>query len=436
MTLDDLISTLFQDVASPSKPPVNGPGEIVRQTLAGNMPGMGSQRPAGGELTVAGGPRAVSASVSRPAPAPAAATSGFTPNPLSTMSRGYRSGGLFGAIGNLFEEPERLRVAEQQAAQEQAQAQASANQTVQALVAKGVQPEIAQAAAGNPVLMKQLIETTFRAPEAVKPTSDMLNYEQAKRDGFTGTFMDYKTQLGNASATKINMAGDKAWEVERAKLGAKKLDELATSAQSTAQIVDQMETMQAALDAYNKGSLFGSGNLAPYEVSMRGWLKGLGVGNADTLAGGELARSVQNQMALLVRNPESGMGMPGALSDADRVFLVQTMPGIDKSPQGNRIMIEVAKRAAQRKMEVATLAEQYALDKGGMEGFQTYLTEWAKQNPIIDDEFKAQIAAVKAPNPQAVRSGRNGMVSPVTPAQAAPTVPGRRRFNPETGEIE
>ena len=103
------------------------------------------------------------------APPPAAAATGFSPNPLSTFARGYQSGGLIGALGNLFEEPDRLKVAEQQAATQRAQATQAANQTVQALLAKGVQPEIAQAAAGNPELMKQLIETTFRAPEETKP---------------------------------------------------------------------------------------------------------------------------------------------------------------------------------------------------------------------------------------------------------------------------
>jgi hypothetical protein len=183
MTLDDLISSLFQDVASPSRRPVNGPGEMVRQTLSGNMPGMDSGRPAGGQLAgpaMAGAKPPAMPSVvppeppnmASPAPAPqpvASPAPRFTPNPLSTFARGYQSGGLFGAFGNLSEEPEQLRLAEQKAGQERATAQATANQTVQALISKGVAPDVARAATGNPALMKQLIETTFRPPADDKP---------------------------------------------------------------------------------------------------------------------------------------------------------------------------------------------------------------------------------------------------------------------------
>jgi len=275
-------------------------------------------------------------------------------------------------------------------------------------------------------------------PEEAKPTDGMREYQAAVQGGFQGSFMDYQQALRKSGATSINMAGDKAWEVERAKLGAKKLQDLADSANTTSQVVDQMETMQTALDAYNQGSIFGSGSIAPYEVQMRGFLKGLGVGDADTLAGGELARSVQNQMALLVRNPESGMGMPGALSDADRTFLVQTMPGIDKSPGGNQIMIAVAKKAAQRKMEIAALAEQYATQNGGMEGFQAALKAWAEANPMLDDALKAQIAAAKGvPQGDAPRmTGPNPRSGFISPANAAPAGPVRRRFDPTTGRIE
>ena len=444
MNIDDLINSLFKDVTTPD---ANTPGEMVRQSLAGVMPApqMAPKRTVGAPVMPVARSSLPAAGSSMPAPmavgaAPQPAAPSTAPmrlNPLGTMARGYQSGGLFGAIGNLFDEPALLERQAQEKARAEQQATATANQTVQALIKAGAPPEIAQASVGNPVLMKQAIDTYIRAPEVVKPTDDMREYEAAKAQGYQGTFMDYQQALRKSGATSINMAGDKAWEVERAKLGAKKLQDLADSANTTAQVVDQMETMQEALDAYNKGSIFGSGNIAPYEVQMRGFLKALGVGNAETLAGGELARSVQNQMALLVRNPESGMGMPGALSDADRTFLVQTMPGLDKSPQGNRIMIAVAKKAAQRKMEIAALAEQYAAQNGGMEGFQAYLKQWADANPMLDDQLKAQIAAAKgvAPVGEPSRVGPNPRAGFLPPSEA-PAQPTRRRWNPNTGNVE
>lgn len=55
-------------------------------------------------------------------------------NPLSTMARGYQSGGLFGAIGNLFEEPAALQRAAAEKAKTEQQAAALTNLTVQALM--------------------------------------------------------------------------------------------------------------------------------------------------------------------------------------------------------------------------------------------------------------------------------------------------------------
>lgn len=449
MKLDDLLSLLSNDIAKTGID-ANSPGEMVRSSLAGQMPGMSPRLP----MSLAGAPvapvaRSPIAPASPPsnlggpvaaAPAAPAAPSPVRMNPLGTIARGYQSGGLFGAIANLTEEPAALERAAQEKAREQAEKTQRANLTMRALKARN--PNMSDdeamyvATSGDQDLLRKFLSPA----EQPKPTDDMREYETAKSQGYTGSFMDYQQALRKSGATSINMAGDKAWEVERAKLGAKKLQELADGANTTAQVVDQMETMNEALDAYNKGSIFGSGNIAPYEMQMRGFLKGLGVGNADTLAGGELARSVQNQMALLVRNPESGMGMPGALSDPDREFLVQTMPGIDKSAAGNKIMIAVAKKAAQRKMEVAALAEQYAAQNGGMEGFQGYLKEWAKANPMLDDALKAQIAAAKGVQPADAgppRVGPNPRAGFITPAEAAPAqTPVRRRFNPATGALE
>jgi hypothetical protein len=358
-------------------------------------------------------------------------------NPLGSLARGYSSGGLIGGIANMFDEPALLERQQQEKSRAEQQAIQRQNLTVRALKARNPQLSDEEALYAATSGDQDLLRKYLAPQEAAKPTDDMREYEAAKQGGFQGTFMDYQQALRKSGATNINMAGDKAWEVERAKLGAKKLQELADGANTTAQVVDQLETMQTALDAYNKGSIFGSGNIAPYEVQMRGFLKGLGVGNADTLAGGELARSVQNQMALLVRNPESGMGMPGALSDPDREFLVQTMPGIDKSAKGNRIMIAVAKKAAQRKMEVAALAEQYAAQNGGMEGFQAALKQWANANPMLDDALKAEIAAAKGvPQtdvPQA--TGPNPRAGFITPANAATEQPVIRDFDPATGRL-
>ena len=395
MTLDDLISSLFRDVTAPGAPPMDGPGEIVRQTLAGNMPGMGTQRPAGGELAgpaMAGAPRgsmppmAPSAPSMAPPQQPAQpaqpSASSFLPNPLSTFARGYKDGGLFGAFGNLSEEPQRLQAAQAQAAQEQAQAKAVANQTVQALIAKGVPPEIAAAVPGNPVLMKQLIETTFRAPEVEKPTSDMQNYEQAKRDGFAGTFMDYKTALNKAGAasTTIDMKQEGAYDKEVGGLLAKEFVDGQKSAATASRDLSNLAVMQSALNDPNlyTGT---AGGLVQGVKKAASTLFGVDV---KGLTSGEIMANLASEIA--VSNKQK---LPGPMSDADRQFLVDMAPNLTKSPDGNRAIIELG--MAHKRWEVARgkAAREYAAQNGGRldPGFYGAVS-------MVDEEAQAEIGGI------------------------------------------
>lgn len=122
------------------------------------------------------------------------------------------------------------------------------------------------------------------------------------------------------------------------------------------------------------------------ELGARKFGQMLGVGDADKLAGGELLTSIQNRMALIMRSPSSGGGMPGAVSDKDIQFLKQAQVGIDRSPEGNRKMIESFRRMENRKIEIATLADHYIQQKGRLDpGFNRLVREYANQNPLFGD---------------------------------------------------
>lgn len=110
-------------------------------------------------------------------------------------------------------------------------------------------------------------------------------------------------------------------------------------------------------------------------------------GVTDDLAPAQAAQALTNGLALEMRNPAGGAGMPGALSDADREYLKAMIAGIDKDPDANATLIDMAVRLNQRSIEVARLARTWKKEHGGgrfqQSGFTDFLDQWSAQNPLF-----------------------------------------------------
>lgn len=129
-----------------------------------------------------------------------------------------------------------------------------------------------------------------------------------------------------------------------------------------------------------------TGKLEPLKAEVSKLANGMGIKvDTDKLGFQEALESMSNQFALTLRNPSGGAGMPGALSDKDREFLVSMVPSLAKTPQGNQIVLEAFKRTAQRKAEVAQLARDYVKSHGRFDdGFYNEL-EKLRSKDIMGD---------------------------------------------------
>lgn len=177
MTLDDLLSGLFGG-GNPAPGGDMSPGAMVQQTLAGGMPPAAPRRAPQPlpSISMAGGPR--EAPVSQDAtPAPQTAPSVAPPvssvpeptvNPLASFSRGYRSGGLVGAFGNLSEEQNALARASAEKRNAAADTQRKQTLTYNALIKKGLDDTTALAVVANPEIMKVVIPQLFGTKDADK----------------------------------------------------------------------------------------------------------------------------------------------------------------------------------------------------------------------------------------------------------------------------
>jgi hypothetical protein len=109
------------------------------------------------------------------------------------------------------------------------------------------------------------------------------------------------------------------------------------------------------------------------------------------------------EMALEMRNPSGGAGMPGALSDSDRRYLQEMVPSLSKTAEGNKIMIDTAKKLAQREKDVAKLARDYKKQTGRFdEGFNQVLSDYSEKNPLfaapstLSPQEQQELAALRA----------------------------------------
>lgn len=146
---------------------------------------------------------------------------------------------------------------------------------------------------------------------------------------------------------------------------------------------ETLATLDDAERVINSGIYTGFGGEAAQ--AFRRAANAVGLGNPDDTAAGETLKKIQNEMSLIVRNPDSGMGLPGAASDKDIEFLKSTQIGLDRSPQANRLFINAARRVKNRQLEVARMANDYVNKYGRLDSrFYTNLRDWSARNSMFD----------------------------------------------------
>jgi hypothetical protein len=154
----------------------------------------------------------------------------------------------------------------------------------------------------------------------------------------------------------------------------------------------------ASIAKYQRlGQLLGSVNTGKFKgstIELKAAAKSLGIdlnaiGVSDDVAPAQAAKALSNMLALENRNPSGGAGMPGALSDKDREFLVQTIPTIENDPQAIPTMIDYRVRLERRSQQVAKKAREYRRKHGKFDdGFFDELQEWSEKNPLFSDSDK------------------------------------------------
>lgn len=238
-------------------------------------------------------------------------------------------------------------------------------------------------APGASLIDRRTLKPVFTAPKEQDLPSDVRAYEYAKKnDGYTGTFTQWQLDQKKAGASKTVVAPVFKQEGKEAEAVGKFFGE------SYADIQKAGMSAQGALNRYNRlGQLLDgvdTGKFAPLGLEAAKIAREVGLNIDPNLANKEAAVALSSEIALQLRNPAGGAGMPGAMSDADRNFLQGMVPGIEKTPQGRKTILETAKKLAQRDAEVARMARAYRQKNGTInEGFYDELARFSESNPLF-----------------------------------------------------
>lgn len=146
-----------------------------------------------------------------------------------------------------------------------------------------------------------------------------------------------------------------------------------------------------------------TGAFAGTRIKLGGVAAYLGLTEGSEVSAAEAAAAITNRLALALRNPAGGEGMPGAMSDADRNFLVASIPGVENTPNGWRSMIEWRRKLADAAISQQREAERFMRDGGRLKDLPAHMQQYAERNPVFNEQA--------APSTQARQVRRTGTLN-------------------------
>ena len=173
--------------------------------------------------------------------------------------------------------------------------------------------------------------------------------------------------------------GDKAQQEDLAKFNAQTFIETQTAgkaAQGGLLKLDRIDQLMRGID---------TGKLTPSGMQIAAYAQALGLPVDPKLPNKQAAEALTGQIALELRNPSGGAGMPGALSDNDLKFLRSMTPGLAQTTEGRAMIIETKRKLLQRDQEIAQIARDYRAKNGGKidDGLMSQIQSYADAHPLF-----------------------------------------------------
>lgn len=286
----------------------------------------------------------------------------------------------------------------QQARQQQEQA-AQRNQALQGLMSQ--RPELAQLFQVAP---DKAIDRAFPKPnmqiapngQAVDMNSVQPGQSFAKQpDWMDPRYQEFALRRAREGASRVTVDSRQENEFSKA-VGKQQGEDYSNLMKSDAMASSQLNKL-GRLESLLASS-GNTGKLTPPTMELKAVADSLGFKVDPKLPFQQAAQALSNEIALTLRNPAGGAGMPGALSDKDREFLTNMVPNLSKTPEGNKMLIDTMKKLAIREKEVAKLARDYRKRNGKFdEAFYDELAQFSAKNPLFQQpQAQPSLADIEA----------------------------------------
>lgn len=113
----------------------------------------------------------------------------------------------------------------------------------------------------------------------------------------------------------------------------------------------------------------------------------------DNLAPTELIRGIGGQLSLRFRNPDSGLGLPGATSNTELQFLKSIAPSLELSKDGNVELIKAFKRVNKLKTDMAEYQQTIISENNGVipNNIDLQMREFVKNYELFSPEERKRL---------------------------------------------
>lgn len=199
------------------------------------------------------------------------------------------------------------------------------------------------------------------------------------------------TTVNVNTAEAITGAGEKAATVKFGEgVGAKAQERIAMAEEGAAQNA-QLDRLALALSS---GADTGPGS--EILLNLKSVASTFGLDVSKETSEQEVIRKITNEMALRLRNPESGLGLTGNTSNMDLLFLKSSIPGLQRTKQGNLAIIEAAKRTNKMKADIAQYQNSIISANGGVVplNLDNQVLEYVNKYKMYSEEERGSIKRV------------------------------------------
>lgn len=210
-----------------------------------------------------------------------------------------------------------------------------------------------------------------------KDTDDIREYNLAVSQGYKGSFAEYQQEMKKAGATSVNVGGvEKGFDKTVGEGYGKQFLDMQEQARAAQRAANALDVMEQSLG--NPGFYSGAAGDTIAQLKRIGASLGM---DPEGISSMEAFNAMSKQAALDAMGGSLGTGF----SNADRDFVMDQVPNLGNTPDGNKKLVEIQRALNGRKMEIAQIARDYATANDGRidPGFDDYLAKWAEENPLF-----------------------------------------------------